>query len=304
MVSKCLNSGVGQIDDLERALHEALVLNEFVLHYQPYLDLVTQKIAGVEALIRWQHPAYGLIYPDHFIFCAERSSLITSIGEWVLQQACLQLSQWCALEIDIPCMSVNVSPRQFSEISLSKFVQTVLATNNLSPDRLDLEITESAMPTDQEKMSVNINQLRELGVKISIDDFGMGYSSLERLRIMQVDRLKIDRIFISGLALNPNDACLVRSMIHLAQQLGLSVIAEGIEDAEACVRLQAMGCHEGQGFYFTPALGASDCAQYLRDVQHAHKQRLYAPARHNRSQELVPSFSRSEERRPEAAASV
>jgi EAL domain-containing protein (putative c-di-GMP-specific phosphodiesterase class I) len=249
-------------------LHEALVRQEFLLHYQPYLDLTTHQVAGVEALIRWQHPSRGLLYPDDFIPQAERSGLIDSIGEWVLNQACEQMSEWTALGIDIPSMSVNVSPCQFSSCSLPTLVQAILQKNTLLAGYLDLEITESTVPSDEKMMRTNIAALRQLGVSISIDDFGMGYSSLERLRTIQVDRLKIDRVFVSDLALNPVDACLIRSMIHLAQQLGLSVIAEGIEDAEACVRLQSLGCDQGQGFYFTPALGADACEKYLRDAQH------------------------------------
>jgi EAL domain-containing protein (putative c-di-GMP-specific phosphodiesterase class I) len=257
-----------RLEDFDRTLHEALVRQEFLLHYQPYLDLVSHQVAGVEALIRWQHPSRGLLYPDDFIAHAERSGLIDSIGEWVLRQACAQMSEWIALGIDIPSISVNVSPLQFSNSTLPTLVQTVLNEHALSARQLDLEITESTVPSDEKMMRANIAALRQLGVKISIDDFGMGYSSLERLRTIQVDRLKIDRVFVSELALNPMDACLIRSMIHLAQQLGLSVIAEGIEDAEACVRLQSMGCDQGQGFYFAAALGADACEKYLRDVRH------------------------------------
>jgi EAL domain-containing protein (putative c-di-GMP-specific phosphodiesterase class I) len=244
------------LDDIDQALHEALVRQEFILHYQPYFDLTTHQVAGVEALIRWQHPSRGLLYPDDFIPHTERSGLIDSIGEWVLNQACAQMSEWTALGLEIPSMSVNVSPRQFSNCSLPALVQTILKDNTLSAGYLDLEITESTVPSDEKMMRTNIAALRQLGVTISIDDFGMGYSSLERLRTIRVDRLKIDRVFVSNLALNPMDICLIRSMIHLAQQLGLSVIAEGIEDAEVCVKLQSMGCDQGQGFHFSAALGA------------------------------------------------
>lgn len=268
MASRRLAGTLESLEDFDQTLHDALVRQEFLLHYQPYLDLTTHQVAGVEALIRWQHPSRGLVYPDDFIPHAERSGLIDAIGEWVLSQACAQMSEWIALGLEIPSMSVNVSPRQFSNCSLPTLVQAILKENTLSAGRLDLEITESTVPSDEIMMRTNIAALRQLGVKISIDDFGMGYSSLERLRTIQVDRLKIDRVFVSELALNPMDACLIRSMIHLARQLGLSVIAEGIEDAEACVRLQSLGCDQGQGFYFTEALGADACEKYLRDVQH------------------------------------
>ena len=268
MASPSLADVLESLEDFDRTLHDALVRQEFLLHYQPYLDLATHQVAGVEALIRWQHPSRGLLYPDDFIPHAERSGLIDSIGEWVLSQACAKMSEWKALGIDIPSMSVNVSPRQFSNGSLPTLVQNILSEHTLSATHLDLEITESTVPSDEKMMRTNIAALRQLGVKISIDDFGMGYSSLERLRTIQVDRLKIDRVFVSELALNPMDECLIRSMIHLAQQLGLSVVAEGIEDAEACVRLHSMGCDQGQGFYFTAALGVDACEKYLRDVQH------------------------------------
>lgn len=259
------------LGDIDQTLHQALVRQEFLLHYQPYLDLATHQVAGVEALIRWQHPSRGLLYPDDFIPHAERSGFIDSLGEWVLNQACAQMSEWIALGLDIPSMSVNVSPSQFSNCSLPALIQTILKDNTLSATCLDLEITESTVPSDEKMMRTNIAALRELGVKISIDDFGMGYSSLERLRTIQVDRLKIDRVFVSELALNPMDVCLIRSMIHLAQQLGLSVIAEGIEDSEACVRLHSMGCDQGQGFHFTAALSVDACERYLRDVQHGQR---------------------------------
>ena len=268
MASPSLADRLNGLEDFDRTLHDALVRHEFLLHYQPYLDLVSHQVAGVEALIRWQHPSHGLLYPDDFIAHAERSGLIDSIGEWVLSQACGQMSEWMALGIDIPSISVNVSPRQFSNSALPMLVQAVLNEHALSAAHLDLEITESTVPSDEKMMRANIAALRQLGVNISIDDFGMGYSSLERLRTIQVDRLKIDRVFVSELALNPMDACLIRSMIHLAQQRGLSVIAEGIEDAEACARLQSMECDQGQGFYFAAALGADACEKYLRDVQH------------------------------------
>lgn len=271
MASSSLADSRYGLDDIDQALHEALVRQEFILHYQPYFDLTTHQVAGVEALIRWQHPSRGLLYPDDFIPHAERSGLIDSIGEWVLNQACAQMSEWTALGLEIPSMSVNVSPRQFSNCSLPALVQTILKDNTLSAGYLDLEITESTVPSDEKMMRTNIAALRQLGVTISIDDFGMGYSSLERLRTIRVDRLKIDRVFVSNLALNPMDICLIRSMIHLAQQLGLSVIAEGIEDAEVCVKLRSMGCDQGQGFHFSAALGADACEKYLRDVQHGQR---------------------------------
>ena len=171
---------------------------------------------------------------------------------------------WCAAGLDIPSISVNVSPRQFNSSSLSTLVQTTLTENHLAANQLDLEVTESALPSDEKMMYANISALRDLGVKISIDDYGMGYSHLERLRMIQIDRIKIDRIFVQNLDLNPRHSSLVRSMIHLAKELGVSIIAEGIEDAEAFARLQSMGCDQDQGIYFTAPLSAAECERYLR----------------------------------------
>jgi EAL domain-containing protein (putative c-di-GMP-specific phosphodiesterase class I) len=150
-------------------------------------------------------------------------------------------------------------------------VKTILTQNNLAQWQLDLEITESSVPLDEKTLCEDVAVIRELGVKISIDDFGTGHSSLKRLRTMQIDRLKIDRSFVSNIALNPMDECLVRSMIHLAQQLGVTVIAEGIEDLEACLVLRSLGCDQGQGFYFTRALSAINCEKYLRGMQYLHR---------------------------------
>lgn len=264
MVSNSLNNSLGPAGYLEQALRDALAHDEFFLQYQPYHNLSTHDISGVEALIRWQHPMHGLIYPDHFIPSAERSELIDALGVWVLRESCRQMGIWCAAGLDIPSISVNVSPRQFNSSSLPILIQTTLTENHLAANQLDLEITESVLPSDEKMMYANISALRDLGVKISIDDFGMGYSNLQRLRMMQIDRIKIDRIFIEDLALNPRHSSLVRSMIHLAKELGVSIIAEGIEDSEAFVRLQSMGCDQGQGFYFTAALNATECENYVR----------------------------------------
>jgi EAL domain-containing protein (putative c-di-GMP-specific phosphodiesterase class I) len=271
MISPHTNNNAKLLGNLHNMLREALVYKEFFLHYQPYLDLKTQKVAGVEALIRWKHPLHGLISPDQFIPYAEHSGLIDLIGEWVLDQACAQMNQWHALGIEVPTMSINVSPRQFDSGSMPALVKTFLTKNNLPACKLDIEITESSEPSSEKKMCADIALLRQLGVKISIDDFGKGYSNLDRLRTMQIDRLKIDRSFVSNIALNPTDACLVRAMIHLAQQLGVTVIAEGIENLETSVVLRSMGCDQGQGYYFASALSATDCEMYLQNMQHLYR---------------------------------
>jgi len=244
-------------------LQSALERDEFVLHYQPCHDLSTQKIVGVEALLRWQHPVRGFLYPDTFIPAAEQTGLIGALGEWVILKSCTQMKDWQKSGINLPSISINVSPSQFDQSSLPSYVQAVLTQMKLAPELLDIEITESSMPADPLKMYDDVAALRRLGVKISIDDFGLGYSSLERLRMMPVDRIKIDRVFVSNLVSNPVDQCLVRSIITLSQQLGVNTVAEGIEQFDTIGVLRSMGCEQGQGFYFTPALSTNDCERYL-----------------------------------------
>ena len=244
----------------------ALARNEFVLHYQPYFDLCTGNIVGVEALVRWQHPVHGLLYPDTFIPIVERSGLITILGEWVMRKACTQMKDWQISGLELRSISVNVSPLQFDQSTLLASVHSMLTQIDLAPELLNIEITESSMPLDPSKMYQAVAALRRLGVKISIDDFGIGYSSLERLRMIQVDRIKIDRVFISHLVSNPIDQCLVKAMMTIAQQLGLNTIAEGIEQFDTLAMLRSFGCEQGQGFYFSPPLSGADCDRYLRQV--------------------------------------
>jgi len=266
-----MQSGNPEISDCEALqqadlLHCALARNEFVLHYQPYFDLCTEKIVGVEALVRWQRPVHGLLYPDTFIAVVERSGLISTLGEWVMLKACMQMKDWQTSGIELRSISVNVSPLQFDQSTLPASVHNMLTQIDLAPELLNIEITESSMPLDPSRMYLDVAALRRLGVKVSIDDFGMGYSSLERLRMMQVDRIKIDRVFISHLVSNPIDQCLVKAMMTIAQQLGLSTIAEGIEQLDTLAMLRSFGCEQGQGFYFSPPLSGADCDRYLRQV--------------------------------------
>lgn len=258
----------------------AFARNELILHYQPYIDLGTHKIVGVEVLLRWQHPLHGLLYPAAFLPFAERSGSIAALGELVILKACAQMKEWQTSGIKLPSISVNVSPRQFDQSSLPVYVHTILTQMNLAPELLDIEITESSMPRDPDKMYGDVAALRSLGVKISIDDFGLGYSNLERLRMMRVDRIKIDRVFVSNLVSNPVDQCLVKAMIFLSQQLGVSTVAEGIEKLDTLDILRSMGCEQGQGFYFAPALSAADFERYLvqtctdsTDLNRIHKLR-------------------------------
>jgi len=262
------NLEISDCETLQQAdfLHCSLARNEFVLHYQPYFDLCTQKIVGVEALVRWQHPVHGLLYPDTFIPAMERSGLISALGEWVMLEACTQMKDWQTSGIELHSISVNVSPRQFNQSTLPAYVHKILTQTNLAPELLDIEITESSIPLDPGEMYRDVAALRRLGVKISIDDFGMGYSSLERLRMMQIDRIKIDRVFISHLSSNPIDQCLVKAMMTIAQELSLSTVAEGIEQFDSLAMLRTFGCQQGQGFYFSPPLNLADCERYLRQI--------------------------------------
>ena len=241
----------------------ALELDQLILHYQPYIDLCTHKVVGVEALLRLQHPVHGMLPPQMFIPAAERSGLIGAIGEWVILKACTQMKEWQTSGIKLPSLSVNISPLQFDQSALPNYIQAVLNKLSLAADLIDIEITESSIPTDPNGMYRDVSALRKLGVKISIDDFGLGYSSFERLKMMQVDRIKIDRLFVSNLTSNYIDRCLVNAMIDLSIQLGVSTVAEGIEQLDTLDLLRSMGCEQGQGFYISPPLSTADCERYL-----------------------------------------
>ncbi|MEH7418141.1 EAL domain-containing protein [Neobacillus drentensis] len=247
----------GNFDPLkmELDLHKAIKQNELFLQYQPKVNLKTGKIIGAEALLRWNHSQWGMVSPAKFIPVAEESGLIISIGEWVLRQACQQNKHWQDRGLPPMVISVNLSARQFSHSSMAATVKRVLNETGLDPHFLELEITES-MTMDLEHTISTLHELKRLGVLISIDDFGTGFSSLNYLKQFPVDTLKIDQSFVRELLNNNNDDTIVKTIISMAHHLQLKVVAEGAETREQLVFLQQHLCDEGQGYFFSKPVSA------------------------------------------------
>ncbi|CAK7078116.1 EAL domain-containing protein [uncultured Tissierella sp.] len=231
-------------------LRQAVENNQLVLHYQPQIDILTGKIRGVEALVRWNHPEQGLLYPDKFIFLAEETGLIIQMGEWILKEAAVQAKKWIDLGHDI-IMSVNISARQFQDRRFINEVINALNESKLNPRNLTLEITETTAISDIDYTLNILNMLENLGIAVAIDDFGTGYSSLNYLNEMSVSELKIDRSFIWDIEKNDKNKMISNTIIVLAKQLGLKVTAEGVENMEQLEILKEMKCDIAQGYHFS-----------------------------------------------------
>lgn len=256
--SEELTSQARQRVELASALRQALEQGQLRLHYQPIYDLRQGEIAGFEALVRWQHPEKGLIAPATFIPIAEESGLISAIDRWVMEQACRQAREWLLQGRPLGFIAVNISSRLFGLGELDLQVATTLADSGLDARYLELEITESAVMQDPDAALELLQRLRALGVHLVIDDFGTGYSSLQRLKRMNVHKLKIDQGFVRGLPEDRDDAAITRSVISLAHNLGLQVVAEGIEAIDQAAFLLAHDCDFGQGYGFARPLPAAD----------------------------------------------
>ena len=245
---------------LESALHHALEREELRLVYQPQVSISDQCFTGVEVLLRWQHPVLGDVSPAIFIPVLEETGLIERFGEWVLRNACQQYADWLSqgLVPEDSKLSVNLSPRQFRQRDLAERIQQLLADCALPPQRLTLEITESTLMVNLDHGVQILNRLRTLGVSVAIDDFGTGYSSLAYLKDLPIDYLKIDRMFVQDIVTDTHDAAIASSIINLAHNLGLKVIAEGVEDSAMLDVLAVFGCDQYQGFYFARPLPAAD----------------------------------------------
>jgi EAL domain-containing protein (putative c-di-GMP-specific phosphodiesterase class I) len=248
--------------DLRRALDTA---DEIVPHYQPIIDLESGRLVGFEALVRWRHPVRGLVSPGEFIPVAEATGLIRPLGQLVLLEACRQAAAWGAGDPDRPLtISVNVSGVQFDQAEdLPAFVAMALADSGLPADRLCLEMTESVLMNDTEENLALLVRLKNIGVRLAIDDFGTGYSSLAYLRRFPVDTLKIDRSFVERITGPSGDAVLASTIVQLGQSLGMSTVAEGIEEYSQLLALRRMGCALGQGYYFAKPLPAAEAALLL-----------------------------------------
>ncbi|RJG02552.1 EAL domain-containing protein [Noviherbaspirillum sedimenti] len=248
---------------LEGDLRKALDNDEFVLHYQPQIDLQTRKIVGVEALIRWSHPDLGVIPPAQFIGLAEETGLIVQIGKWALHAACAQNKAWQNAGVGKFRVAVNLSAIEFAQPDFVQTITSILTQAQLNPEYLEIEMTESMVMHDVETAILKLHELKALGVKISVDDFGTGYSSLSYLARFPIDVLKIDQSFVQNITTHSNGAVLVTSIISIAHNLHLRVIAEGVETSEQLAFLHLNGCNDIQGYYFSKPLSAPAVEQLL-----------------------------------------
>lgn len=244
-------------------LRQAIGRDELVLHYQPKVDLQTGLVKEVEALVRWTHQVHGLIPPDEFIPLAEQTGLINPLTLWVLNQSLMQCAKWRGEGLDLG-VAVNVSTRGLLDLELPDIVARALAAHGVSPEKLVIEITESAIMTDADRAMQILTRLATMGVRLAIDDFGTGYSSLSYLSKLPVMEIKIDKSFVMDMEHSSNNAAIVHATIDLGHNLGLEVIAEGVEDSRVLSRLQALGCDAAQGYHFTRPLDAERFADWLK----------------------------------------
>jgi EAL domain-containing protein (putative c-di-GMP-specific phosphodiesterase class I) len=250
---------------LEGFLRDAVERKEFVLHYQPQVDLRTGRIVGVEALIRWMHPHLGMLSPARFIRLAEETGLIVPIGDWVLHTACAQGKAWQQAGLGELRVAVNLSALQFGQPDFVQSIAAVLARTGLDPQYLEIEVTESLFMTDVDHAVGILHNLKTLGVTLSIDDFGTGYSSLSYLKRFPIDVLKIDQSFVHDITNAPNDAAIVESIISLAHNLRLHVIAEGVETEEQVAYLRRHGCDGMQGYFFSKPVPAEEFERMIQE---------------------------------------
>ena len=250
---------------IRNGLRHALEHGEFVLHYQPQISLASGAVIGVEALIRWNHPELGMVLPSRFISIAEDSGLIVPIGEWVLREACRQAVAWRNTGLPELLIAVNLSAVQFKRGDVEKSVTQALELSGLNPALLELELTESILIKDTEKVLATVRRLKSLGVKLSIDDFGTGYSSLSYLKQFNVDKLKIDQSFVRDMADDPNDAAIVSAIIQMAKSLNLVTIAEGVEDERQLALLRLQHCDEAQGYHFASPMPADELVSFISE---------------------------------------
>jgi len=249
---------------MESNLRRALTQNEFILHYQPLVNLETGLIIGVEALIRWRHPELGMIMPDSFIHVAEETGLINPIGDWVLCEACRQAKLWCDEGLPPLVMAVNVAPVQFRQPGFVEMVAGALASSGLEASLLELELTERTVMHDADINLGTLSALHRMGVELSLDDFGTGYSSLAYLKRFPVGKLKIDRSFVNDLETDPDDWAIASTIVSMGRSLRMTVLAEGVETAEQLAQLRKMGCDMAQGYFFSRPISAAGIADILR----------------------------------------
>jgi diguanylate cyclase len=259
-----MNVPASKRQSIEKSLGRAMQRNDFVLHYQPKINLETGAIMGVEALIRWRHPRRGLILPTHFIPIAEECGLITPIGRWVLREACRQTRAWqrdgCLAPTHI---AVNISAAELRAKDFVAGVRTILTETNLDPRYLELELTETFLLRDAQSSADVLRDLKDLGICLALDDFGTGYSSFTHLKRFPIDTIKIDQSFVRDLSTNAKDASILSAVISLGKSLHMGVVAEGVETGTQLAFLQEQSCPEGQGYYFSRPVVAETITQLL-----------------------------------------
>jgi diguanylate cyclase (GGDEF)-like protein len=261
--TSAMNTELSRRLELEHALRAAVRNQEFVLHYQPKVDLAGGQVVGLEALLRWERPGFGLVPPGEFICALEDSGLIVEVGRWVIAAACEQVGRWIQLGMDPVQVSVNVSERQFVKGDLEGDVRRALETYGVPAELLELELTESLLMTNTDRTVAILENLKAAGVQISIDDFGTGYSSLAYLRRFPIDKLKIDYSFIQEITRSPDDAAIALAIIRMGHSLNLKVIAEGVETAGQLAFLRRHKCDQMQGYYFSRPLPVPALEQLL-----------------------------------------
>jgi PAS domain S-box-containing protein len=259
-----LNAAVQNKLILENELHTALKENQLAVHFQPIIHISSGKLKGAETLIRWNHPERGMVPPADFIPLAEETGLIGPIGEFVLREAGMQINSWSEAGLHISNVSVNLSSRQLSRGLTAEKVSSIIQDTGVSANRITFEITESLFMEDTERAKAWLNDIKKLGIGLSVDDFGTGYSSLVYLRRFPVDTLKIDRSFVADLPGNTGDATLVEAIIAMAKSLGLSVVAEGVETQEQLAFLRSLDCEYAQGYLFSRPVPADEFEKYLK----------------------------------------
>ena len=251
---------------LENALRRALERDQFSLHYQPKVDMVSGQITGVEALLRWMHPELGQVSPGQFIPLAEETGLIVPIGRWVLGEACKQNMAWQRRGLRPVTMAVNLSPRQFADEHLLHDVDEALLASGMSPVLLQLEVTESMVMRNVSRAIRVLDAIQNRGIRLAIDDFGTGYSSMSLMKQFPIDTIKVDRSFVRDLAHDTEDQAIAQAIISMGKALGMTVIAEGVETVEQREFLRQHACDEMQGYLFSKPLPANELAQLLRSA--------------------------------------
>jgi diguanylate cyclase (GGDEF)-like protein/PAS domain S-box-containing protein len=271
-----MNSCYHERISLENELRQAILNSEFELHYQPQINVTTNRIVGLEALVRWRHPLHGLLNPSGFIDMAEELGLISAITDWVMDEACRQLVHWRAMGMRELRIAVNVSPQEFNNNNVVERIVSCLTRHHLPEHVLDVEITENLLMNDDAGVIEKLRHLRERGIRISIDDFGTRYSSLNYLRRFPINTIKIDKSFIRDLADHHNSSPIIHAIIGIARGFGLHLLAEGVETSYQMETLQELGCEEMQGFYFSKPLPAGEVEYLMFDANRRIKPDLFS----------------------------